>query len=143
MPVPVDNIYERAGDFHRYIAEFATGEKLNENADKSDSSYLAATEIILADLPPAHGDRLALALDHSLLYHDITNDIKRSIEITKSAYDDAVDDNIISSDAHQMLPRPALLMQLLENNLKIWSDILYGPRTGVGSDVDCDGACVE
>lgn len=51
-------IYSRKGDYHRYLAEFATGTARKEAAEKSLVAYKAASDIAMTELPPTHPIRL-------------------------------------------------------------------------------------
>ena len=44
----------RKGDYHRYLAEFALGDKRKESADKSLEAYKAASDVAVTELPPTH-----------------------------------------------------------------------------------------
>ncbi|KAK2110838.1 hypothetical protein P7K49_010584 [Saguinus oedipus] len=45
---------ERKGDYHRYLAEFATGNDRKEAAENSLVAYKAAGDIAMTELPPTH-----------------------------------------------------------------------------------------
>jgi 14-3-3 protein epsilon len=44
----------RKGDYHRYLAEFALGDKRKDSADKSLEAYKAASDVAVTELPPTH-----------------------------------------------------------------------------------------
>ena len=44
----------RKGDYHRYLAEFATGNDRKEAAENSLVAYKAASDIAMTELPPTH-----------------------------------------------------------------------------------------
>ena len=44
----------RKGDYHRYLAEFALGDKRKDSADKSLDAYKAASDVAVTELPPTH-----------------------------------------------------------------------------------------
>ena len=58
-------------DYHRYLAESATGDKRKDSADKSPNAYKAASDVAVTELPPTHPSRLGLALDFSVFYYEI------------------------------------------------------------------------
>lgn len=50
----ISNSLNRKGDYHRYLAEFATGDDRKEAAEHSLVAYKAASDIANQDLPPTH-----------------------------------------------------------------------------------------
>lgn len=80
----------RKGDYHRYLAEFAIGEKRKESADKSLEAYKNATEVAQTDLAPTHPIRLGLALNFSVFYYEILNSPDQACHLAKQAFDDAI-----------------------------------------------------
>ena len=82
--------YHRKGDYHRYLAEFAIGDKRKESADKSLEAYKAATEVAQSDLAPTHPIRLGLALNFSVFYYEILNSPDLACHLAKQAFDDAI-----------------------------------------------------
>lgn len=80
----------RKGDYHRYLAEFAVGDKRKDSADKSLEAYKAATEVAQTELPPTHPIRLGLALNFSVFYYEILNAPDQACHLAKQAFDDAI-----------------------------------------------------
>jgi len=62
------------GDYHRYIAEFASGENHKAASDKADAAYLEATGIAYTDLKTTHPIRLGLALNFSVFNYEVLGD---------------------------------------------------------------------
>jgi 14-3-3 protein epsilon len=80
----------RKGDYHRYLAEFAVGDKRKTSADKSLEAYKAATEVAASSLAPTHPIRLGLALNFSVFYYEILNSPDQACQLAKQAFDDAI-----------------------------------------------------
>lgn len=80
----------RKGDYHRYLAEFAIGDKRKDSADQSLEAYKAATEVAQTELPPTHPIRLGLALNFSVFYYEILNAPDQACHLAKQAFDDAI-----------------------------------------------------
>jgi len=57
------------GDYHRYLAEFATGDKWKNLANKSLNVYKATFRVVVTELPPTHPIYLELALNFSVFYY--------------------------------------------------------------------------
>ncbi len=97
--------YQRKGDYHRYLAEFATGDKRKDSADKSLEAYKAATDVAQSELPPTHPIRLGLALNFSVFYYEILNAPDQACHLAKQAFDDAIAGTLLSKfPAHPSAP---------------------------------------
>jgi len=107
------------GDYHRYLAEFATGEERKKAADHSLSAYEAAREVATVSLLPTHPIRLGLALNFSVFYYEIMNAPDRACQLAKQAFDDAIAElDALSEDSYK---DSTLIMQLLRDNLTLWT----------------------
>merc|ERR1711977_774962 len=78
------------GDYHRYLAEFKTGQDRKEAAEATLHAYKAAQDISLEELPPTHPIRLGLALNFSVFYYEILNSPERACHLAKQAFDEAI-----------------------------------------------------
>ena len=58
--------FKMKGDYHRYLAEFATGNDRKEAAENALVAYKSANDIAMTDLPSTHPIRLGLALNFSV-----------------------------------------------------------------------------
>nr|CAD7201319.1 unnamed protein product [Timema douglasi] len=114
--------YKMKGDYHRYLAEFATGNDKKAAAENSLVAYKAASDIAMTDLPPTHPIRLGLALNFSVFYYEILNSPDRACRLAKAAFDDAIAElDTLSEESYK---DSTLIMQLLRDNLTLWtSDI--------------------
>ncbi|KAI3623290.1 hypothetical protein CBS14141_004073 [Malassezia furfur] len=111
--------HKMKGDYHRYLAEFATGDKRKDSADKSLESYKAASDVAVTELPPTHPIRLGLALNFSVFYYEILNSPDRACHLAKQAFDDAIAElDTLSEESYK---DSTLIMQLLRDNLTLWT----------------------
>jgi len=117
------------GDYHRYLAEFATGDKRKDSADKSLAAYKDASDVAVTELPPTHPIRLGLALNFSVFYYEILNSPDRACHLAKQAFDDAIAElDTLSEESYK---DSTLIMQLLRDNLTLWT-----------SDMQDAGMCI-
>ncbi|KAG0697314.1 14-3-3 protein [Suillus ampliporus] len=111
--------HKMMGDYHRYLAEFATGDKRKDSADKSLGAYKDASEVAVTELPPTHPIRLGLALNFSVFYYEILNSPDRACHLAKQAFDDAIAElDTLSEESYK---DSTLIMQLLRDNLTLWT----------------------
>jgi 14-3-3 protein epsilon len=119
--------HKMMGDYHRYLAEFATGDKRKESADKSLQSYKEASDIAITELPPTHPIRLGLALNFSVFYYEILNSPDRACHLAKQAFDDAIAElDTLSEESYK---DSTLIMQLLRDNLTLWTSDMQGSKS--------------
>lgn len=112
------------GDYQRYLAEFHTGEARKKDADESLHAYKEASDIASTDLPPTHPIRLGLALNFSVFYYEILNSSDRACRLAKAAFDDAIAElDTLNEDSYK---DSTLIMQLLRDNLTLWTSDLQG-----------------
>jgi len=120
--------YKMKGDYHRYLAEFATGADRKTAAENSLMAYKAATDIAMAELQPTHPIRLGLALNYSVFYYEILNSPDRACRLAKSAFDDAIAElDTLSEESYK---DSTLIMQLLRDNLTLWTSDMQGENEG-------------
>ena len=122
----------RKGDYHRYQAEFTTGNDRKEAAENSLVAYKAASDIAMTELAPTHPIRLGLALNFSVFYYEILNSPDRACRLAKAAFDDAIAElDTLSEESYK---DSTLIMQLLRDNLTLWTSDMQGEGMHVTSD---------
>lgn len=109
----------RKGDYHRYLAEFASGEKRKGAATAAHEAYKSATDVAQTELTPTHPIRLGLALNFSVFYYEILNSPDRACHLAKQAFDDAIAE--LDSLSEESYRDSTLIMQLLRDNLTLWT----------------------
>ena len=75
--------HSRMGDYHRHLAEFATGDKRKDSVDKSLSTYKATSDVAATEFPPTHPSRLGLALNFSVFDYEILDSPDRACHLAK------------------------------------------------------------
>ncbi|KAK6183763.1 hypothetical protein SNE40_002441 [Patella caerulea] len=133
--------YKMKGDYHRYLAEFATGNDRKGAAENSLVAYKAASDTAADELPPTHPIRLGLALNFSVFYYEILNSPDRACRLAKAAFDDAIAElDTLSEDSYK---DSTLIMQLLRDNLTLWTSDMQGEGDDQPSTKeqlqDCEG----
>ncbi|XP_077362196.1 14-3-3 protein zeta/delta-like [Festucalex cinctus] len=110
------------GDYYRYLAEVASGDKKAEIIDHSQNSYQNALDISHKEMDATHPIRLGLALNFSVFYYEIVNSPEKACNLAKTAFDDAIAMlDSLNSDSYK---DSTLIMQLLRDNLTLWvSDV--------------------
>jgi len=111
--------HKMKGDYHRYLAEFASGEKRKGAATAAHEAYKSATDVAQTELTPTHPIRLGLALNFSVFYYEILNSPDRACHLAKQAFDDAIAE--LDSLSEESYRDSTLIMQLLRDNLTLWT----------------------
>ena len=107
------------GDYYRYTAETATGDKLAEVTEQAMKYYQKATEAA-ASLKPYNSNKLGLALNFSVFYYELKNDSSKACSIAEEALNGARDeiDNMDNEEARDALS----IIELLKENLDLWKE---------------------
>ena len=117
-------LVDRQGDYHRYTAEFASGEDRKTAAQSSLEAYNKAQEVANTELTSTHPIRLGLALNFSVFYYEILNSPDRACKLAKSAFDEAIAElDNLNEDSYK---DSTLIMQLLRDNLTLWTSDIAG-----------------
>lgn len=116
--------HNRKGDYHRYLAEFTSGDTRKDAANNSLEAYQTATDIANAELASTHPIRLGLALNFSVFYYEILNSPERACQLAKHAFDDAIAD--LDTLTEESYKDSTLILQLLRDNLTLWTSDMQG-----------------
>ena len=116
--------YKMKGDYYRYIAEYSSGDKHKEAADKALEAYDKANKIAVEHLDTTNPIKLGLALNFSVFYYEVKNDIKQACQMAKQAFDDAIAD--IEKIEEDNYKDSTTIMQLIRDNLTLWTTELEG-----------------
>ncbi|KFV58519.1 14-3-3 protein gamma, partial [Tyto alba] len=109
------------GDYYRYLAEVATGEKRATVVESSEKAYSEAHEISKEHMQPTHPIRLGLAAPPG-----------QAGLVTKTAFDDAIAElDTLNEDSYK---DSTLIMQLLRDNLTLWTSDQQDDDGGEGNN---------
>ena len=81
-------------------------------------------------MTPTHPIRLGLALNFSVFYYEILNSPDRACHLAKQAFDDAIAE--LDSLSEESYRDSTLIMQLLRDNLTLWTSSDGGEDAGTG-----------
>jgi 14-3-3 protein epsilon len=129
--------YKMKGDYHRYLSEFQTGDDRKASAAAALDAYQAASGIASSDLPPTHPIRLGLALNFSVFYYEILSAPDQACQIAKQAFDDAIAElDTLNEESYK---DSTLIMQLLRDNLTLWTSDQAADADGAADGADTEG----
>ena len=111
-----------SGDYYRYIAEYASGDKHSKAADKAAEAYTKADTVANAELKTTNPIRLGLALNYSVFHYEVRNDPQKACTLAKQAFDDAIAD--IETIDEENYKDSTTIMQLIRDNLTLWTSEL-------------------
>jgi 14-3-3 protein beta/theta/zeta len=122
------------GDYYRYLAEVAVGTDKTAVVGESQKSYQAALDIAKEQMQPTHPIRLGLALNYSVFFYEILNAPDRACHLAKQAFDDAIAElDTLNEDSYK---DSTLIMQLLRDNLTLWTSDAQAEDVGPGEGED-------
>jgi 14-3-3 protein epsilon len=109
-----------AGDYWRYLAEFATAAERERRGEAAKNKYAEASEVASKEgLPPTNPIRLGLALNYSVFYYEILTRPQEACNLAKSAFDEAISE--LDSLPEDQYKDATLIMQLIRDNLTLWT----------------------
>lgn len=115
--------HKMKGDYHRYLAEFASAETHSKCSSEAHDCYQQATEVALSKLDPTHPIRLGLALNFSVFYYEVFSSPEKACLLAKAAFDDAM--NVMDNLDEDNYKDSAQIMQLLRDNLALWTQDMH------------------
>lgn len=107
------------GDYYRYMAESAQGEKLTPAKEGALSHYKEA-ETIARELPACNPIKLGLALNYSVFYYEVMQDNKQACQLAETALQDAM--NKIDDVDEETFRDAKSIIELLKENLTLWKE---------------------
>ena len=108
------------GDYYRYVAESAQGDKLTQVKNGALDFYNQALEVSNKDLEPCNPIRLGLALNFSVFHFEVMNDHKKACELGETALQAALD-KIDDCDEETFRDAKSII-ELLKENLSLWKE---------------------
>merc|ERR1719401_2169723 len=106
-------------DYHRYIAEFAEGDKKTGAAEKARKAYQEAQTVAEKGLAVTHPIRLGLALNYSVFQYEVLQNQGEACKMARAAFEDAIAE--LDNVAEDSYKDSTLIMQLLRDNLTLWT----------------------
>lgn len=105
------------GDYYRYIAETAQGDKLEQVKKEALKAYSEANDI---NLPACNPIKLGLALNFSVFYYEVMKDHKKACVLADEALQAALDkiDDLNEEDFRDAKS----IIELLKENLTLWKE---------------------
>lgn len=117
------------GDYCRYIAESAKGDRLERTKQDALKSYQEASTISEKELGACNSIRLGLALNYSVFYYEVMSDVKKACELGDKALQDALDK---LDDCDEETFRDAQsIIELLRENLALWKEEDEGNQNNI------------
>ena len=122
---PADNeakssFQKMIGDYCRYVAESAKGDRLEKTKQDALAAYDDACKIAEKSLNACNSIRLGLALNFSVFHYEVMKDVRKACELGDKALTDALDK---LDDCDEETFRDAQsIIELLRENLALWKD---------------------
>merc|ERR1711934_607218 len=111
--------HKMQGDYNRYGAEITQGEKREQYKNEATKSYTQAQSMSEA-LKETNPIRLGLALNYSVFFYEICDKKESASDLAQAAFDNAIEKlDALDENAYRDC---TLIMQLLKDNLALWSD---------------------
>lgn len=126
--------HKMKGDYFRYLAEFTSAQERNEAANNSSEAYKKSFDVATSQLLPTHPIRLGLALNYSVFFYEIMNSPAEACDMAKKAFDEAIAE--LDSLNEEQYKDSTLIMQLLRDNLNLWTSDLEAENEGDKAELE-------
>ncbi|OLP96210.1 14-3-3-like protein [Symbiodinium microadriaticum] len=125
-------------DYYRYIAEFRDGDAKSSAAEKARQAYqeAQAEDVAKKDLAVTHPIRLGLALNYSVFMYEVLGNPDDACKMARTAFEDAIAE--LDNVAEDSYKDSTLIMQLLRDNLTLWTSDQEGGADGGSRDLDLE-----
>merc|ERR1711941_163399 len=115
-------------DYYRYIAEFSDGDAKAKAAENARLAYEDAHKVAEKDLVVTHPIRLGLALNYSVFQYEVLSNPDEACKMARTAFEDAIAE--LDNVAEESYKDSTLIMQLLRDNLTLWTSDQEGGQEG-------------
>ena len=106
------------GDYYRYVAEFAAGDRHKQVSSNSLNAYKDASNLA-SDLACTNPIKLGLALNFSVFYYEVMNDPATACQIANESFQEGIQQlEKIDDDQYK---DSTTILQLLKENIDMWS----------------------
>ena len=107
--------HKMKGDYHRYLAEFATNDAKGKAAESACVDHGEASKIAEKDLVANHPVRVATALNFSVFQSDVFQNSDEASEMARVAFEDAITAPVIDIPAvTQQTPIAQIVQKTIE-----------------------------
>lgn len=90
--------------------------------DNASKVYQQALELANFDMPPTHPIRLGLALNYSVFFYEVKEQISEACTMARTAFDQAIAElDALDEDQYK---DSTTIMQLIRDNLTLWTSEL-------------------
>ena len=107
------------GDYYRYMAESAQGEKLTQ-AREGALKYYNEADITCKQLQACNPIKLGLALNFSVFHYEVMQDNKKACSLAETALQEAM--NKIDDVDEETFRDAKSIIELLKENLTLWKE---------------------
>lgn len=107
------------GDYYRYMAESAQGDRLTKARDGALDFYQQAEEAARS-LQACNSIKLGLALNFSVFHYEVMQDNKKACQLAENALQEAM--NKIDEVGEEEFNEAKSIIELLKENLSLWKE---------------------